>query len=257
MLITAITILVLVIVKDRYFETRAIRALDDIRTASTDHQTQLTKWIVEHLTPTIISFDNRNDVLGQASSIIDTAISEPHDADRYVMFTGSAALYKDLEDQETDADTPLAKYRSAMARLSNSTCHATRYISLLEPSDFKRRGEDTRVHYLKWIDKQITLVERNPNYSLYNCPRAPSWGSSRSSIYTARALLDIVGEGEVGNLIQGEQLAQELAKGKKRLFEINAVVKPIVYNKPSLLKYVKDLKEASSSETGESKHSAS
>ncbi len=245
MLITALSILILVIVKDRYFETRAIRALDDVTELSADHHKKLTKWIEDHLSPTIVSLDRRDDVLSKASSIIDTAISEKHDAERYVIFTGSAALYKDIDEQDSDADTPLAKYRSAMARLSNSSVHATRYISLLDPIDYGKRGETTRADYLKWIEKQITLVERNPNYSLWNCPRAPSWGSSRSSIFTAKVLLDIVGNGESGILIRGEQVAQNLAKRTRDLFEISAVVKPVIFKKAALLDYVRRLRESS------------
>jgi hypothetical protein len=251
MLITSVGLLVLVIVKDRYFETLAIRALENITKVSEDHQRTLTKWIQDHLSPTIISLSNRNDVLAKASSIIDTAISEKHEPERYVVFTGSAALYKDIDEQETDTDTPLSKYRSAMARLTNSSVVATRYISLLDRTDFKRRGENTRADYIKWIEKQITLVERNPNYSLYHCPRAPNWGSSRSSIFTAKALLDIVGNGEGGILIRGEQVAQNLAESTKQLFEINAAVKPLIYDKPALLSYLKKLRGTDDAETND------
>jgi hypothetical protein len=160
------------------------------------------------------------------------------------VFTGSAALYRYIDDRENDGDTPVARYRSAMARLSNGAINATRYISLLEPDDYQRRGEKTRAEYVKWIEKQITLVERNPQYVLYNCPRAPTWGSSRSSIFTAKALLDIVGNGESGILIRGEQVAQDLTKSTRQLFEISAIVKPIVYDKPALLQYLKELRTA-------------
>ena len=219
MLITAVSIILLVIIKDRYFETRAIRALEDITTSSRDHHLKLTTWIVEHLTPTIISLDNQNKVLAQASGMINAAISEPNEPEQYVVFIGSAALYQDTDDQEADGDTPLSQYRTALARLASNAIHAVRYISLLEPSDYKRRGPGTRADYVKWIEKQITLVERNPHYFLYNCPRAPSWGSSRSSVFTVRALLDIVGNGESGILIRGEQVAQDLAKSTKDLLK--------------------------------------
>lgn len=243
MLITAISILLLVIIKDRYFETRAIQALEDITTSSREHHNKLTTWIVEHLTPTIISLDNQNKVLAQASSMITAAISEPNETEQYVIFSGSAALYQDPEDQEADADTPLSQYRTAMARIASNAISAVRYISLLEPSDYKRRGPGTRADYVKWIEKQITLIERDPHYYLYNCPRAPSWGSSRSSIFTARALLDIVGNGESGILIRGEQVAQDLAKSTKELFETRAIVKPVVYDKPMLINYLKKLED--------------
>jgi hypothetical protein len=248
MLITAITIMVLVMVKDRYFETTAIRTLEDVTAASDASWTRLTKWIVDNLTPTIISLPDRDKVLEQASSIINTAISEKNEGESYVVFTGSAALYRDLEDQESDADTPLAQYRTAMARLASDTVHCVRYISLLEVSDYRRRGSITKEDYVKWIEKQIGLVERNPHYFLYNCPRAPSWGSSRSSIFTARAMLDVVGNGESGILIRGDQVSQDIARSSKELFEERALVKPVVYDKPMLMKYLKTLTASTTSD---------
>lgn len=243
MLITSITIMVLVMLKDRWFETKAIRTLEDLNTASHQHYADLTGWITKQLTPTIISLNDSDKVLKEASNIINVAIKEPSDAEKYVVFTGSAALYKDPPNEESDAETALASYRTAMARLGSETIPVVRYISLLEPSDYKRRGEQTRDAYIKWLEKQISLIERNPQYLLFDCPRAPSWGSSRSSIFTARALLDIVGNGQTGILIRGDQVAQDLKNSSKELFE-QAAVQPVVHNKPTLLKYMKSLKDS-------------
>jgi hypothetical protein len=245
MLITSLTIMVLVMLKDRWFETKAIRTLEDLNTASEQHHKNLTTWITKQLSPTIISLNNTDQVLEQATNLVNIAIKEPSDAEKYVVFTGSAALYKDPPNEELDTETPLAGYRTAMARLGSETIQVVRYISLLEPMDFKRRGVETRAEYIKWLEKQVQLVERNPHYLLLNCPRAPSWGSSRSSIFTARALLDIVGNGQTGILIRGDQVAKDLKNSSKELFE-KAAVQPVAFHKPALLNYIKSLQRIQS-----------
>jgi hypothetical protein len=248
MLITSITILLLVMLKDRYFEATAVRTLEDITAASKQSSDELIGWIKKQLTPTIISLDESGKVLAHASNIITAAIKEPSEGEKYVVFTGSAALYKDVESEESDGNTPLAQYRTAMAELGNDTVRVERYICLLEPPDYRKRGQKTREAYIKWLEKQISLVERNPRYLLYHCLRAPSWGGSRSSIFTARAFLDIVGNGQSGVLIRGDQVAQDLKNSSKDLFFERAIVKPVVYDKPALLKYIRSLETSHSAE---------
>ncbi len=242
MLLTSLTIILLVILKDRWFETKAIRALENVTVASEDHYKSLTTWIQERLNPTIISLKGEK-VLQEASNIINAAIKEPSDAEKYVVFAGSAALYKDPPNEDLDTESPLASYRTSMAKLGSETIPVVRYISLMDPKDFKRRGSQTKEDYLKWLEKQINLIERNPQYHLLNCPRAPGWGSSRSSIFTARALLDIVGNGISAVLIRGDQVAQDLKNSSKELFEEKAVVKPFLYDKSALVTYIKKLKD--------------
>jgi hypothetical protein len=250
MLITSITILILIMLKDRYFEATAIRTLEDITAASKQSSDELTGWIKNQLTPTIISLDKSEDVLTQASNIIDVAIKEKSEGEKYVMFTGSAALYRDPPNEESNAETPLASYRTAMAGLSSEAIRVDRYISLLEPLDYKRRAPETRAEYMRWLEKQMSLVG-NPRYRLLNCPRAPTWGSSRSSIFTARAVLDIVGNGQTGILIRGDEVAQDLKNSSRELFE-RAVVRPILYDKPTLLNYIKKLGQSQTPKSDQS-----
>ena len=252
MLVTSLLIMLLVILKDRWFETKAIRALEDITVASEKHYKSLTTWIQDRLNPTIISLEDGK-VLSEASNIINAAIKEPSEAEKYVVFAGSAALYKDPPNEDLETESPLASYRTSMAKLGSETISVKRYISLMDARDYRRRGPKTKEDYRRWLEKQITLIERNPKYQLFNCPRAPSWGGSRSSIFTARAFLDIVGNGLSAVLIRGDQVAQDLKNSSALLFEEKAAVKPILYDKPALLTYMKNLEADEEQPDGDSR----
>ena len=77
----------------------------------------------------------------------------------------------------------------------------------LDKGEYRKRVVETRIAYKKWLAKQISLLERNPNYAFFDCLRAPKWGSSRSSVFTERAVIDVIGNGKSGVLIRGEQVA--------------------------------------------------
>src|SRR5687768_5941766 len=60
---TAITILIISMFRDRFFETRAIRTLDEIKTYSEHEIQELRQWIISNLEPTIISLNSNESVL--------------------------------------------------------------------------------------------------------------------------------------------------------------------------------------------------
>lgn len=242
LLITALTIMIVSMLKDRLFETTAVRTLEDIKENSEKSWRSLTEWVTTHLSPTIISLHAREEVLKEATDLISTVITEPSKSNRFIVYIGSGDLLKDPPHDE-EGSTPLTEYQSVIARVKNDAVEVTRYISLLDKSDYHKRIPATQAAYKKWLIKQISLLEVNPNYTFYDCPRAPKWGSSRSSIFTQRALLDVVGNGQSGVLIRGEQVAQELLEGSKELFE-DAGVKPSVYESSRLQAYLDNLEES-------------
>src|SRR6266404_4556727 len=239
MLITAVTILVLSMIQHRFFDTVTIKNLEEMKASSKESWNDLTGWIKTHLSPTIISLNDNDDVLNAASDMINAALQEPTQTNKFVDYVGSGDLLKDPP-QSDDGDSAATIYQSATARLRNDAVRTTRYISLLDTSDYQRRLPKTQVAYKAWIAKQINLLEGNPRYTFYDSPRAPKWGSSRSSIFTKRALLDVVGNGLTGVLVRGDQVAQELLKGSKDLFE-TAGIKPSVYDVTRLKAYLKSL----------------
>lgn len=247
-LITAVTILVLSVWKDWFIGGTTVKNLDDMKLASKESWLSLTDWIKTHLSPTIISLKDNEDVLKAASEMIDVALKETTEANKFVIYVGSGDLLRDPP-QSDDRDSPVTTYQSAIARLRNEGVQTTRYISLLDVADYQRRIPKTQSAYKAWIAKQIGLLEGNPRYIFYDSPRAPKWGSSRSSIFTKRALLDVVGNGLTGVLVRGDQVAQELLRGSQDLFE-TAGVKPSVYSDTRLKAYLQSLDGHANSPNG-------
>lgn len=238
-LLTAIVIMIISMLRDRQFETTAVRTLEDIKTISDDKWTHLTTWITDHLSPAILSLDSREKVLRQATDLINTASREATESNRYIVYVGSGDLLKDPPNEESEKDNPAMAYQSSIQSAKNDQITMVRYISLLDDEDFKRRIHQTQTDYLRWLDKQITNLEGNRNYTFWDCPRAPKWGSSRSSIFTERALLDVIGNGQTGVLIRGDQISNALLKGSTELFRKQPGVEPAQYN-PDRLKAHRD-----------------
>lgn len=239
MLITAVTILVLSMIQGHLFDTVTIKNLEEMKLSSIESWTTLTNWIKTNLSPAIISLKDNSEVLNAASDMINATLEEPTQENKFVVYVGSGDLLKNPP-QSDEGESPATTYQSAIARLKNDEVKTTRYISLLDISDYRRRIRRTQSAYKAWIAKQIGLLEGNPRYTFYDSPRAPKWGSSRSSIFTKRALLDVVGNGVTGVLVRGDQVAQELLKGSQDLFE-TAGVKPSVYNSTRLKGYLQNL----------------
>jgi len=238
-LATTLTVMAMSMMKDRFFQTMAVRTLEDIKDDSQTQATELKEWIIDRLNPAIISLEGRDKVLGQAASIIQDASDEKTQGYRYVVYFGSGELNKEPAATE-DRNSPLNDYRSAIAQLGNKGVRLTRYISLLEPSDQRLRWPNRQDEYKSWITKQIVLLEQNPGYELFDCPRAPSWGSTRSSIITARALLDVVGNGQSGVLIRGDEVAQDMLKSSREILK-TAHVPPLLRDAQSLRTYLQRL----------------
>lgn len=232
MLITAVTIMLVSMFKDRLFDTVTIKNLDEMKHSSRESWEMLTTWITTNLSPTIMSLGSNKDVLRVASDMLNTTLKEPSDPNKFVVYIGSGDLLRDPPPSDEE-NSPATDYESALARIRNDGVPITRYISLLDKGDYQRRIPKTQAAYRSWLTKQIALLEGNPHYSFYDSPRAPKWGSSRSSMITQRALLDVVGNGLSGVLIRGDQVAEEILKGSKNLFE-TAGVKPSVYKSTRL-----------------------
>jgi hypothetical protein len=243
MLGMTVLILIILVFRDRLFETNSIRNLEEMKNNTSQSVTNLEKWIKHNLSPIIVSLETNELVLEQANDIINFALTEDKADHQYLMYVGSGDLYKDPPPtEETESHTAIGDYMGTMSLVTSNRLNVTRYISLLDPAEYKKRDPEVREAYLRWLKKQISLLERNPNYVFFNCLRAPKWGSSRSSIFTERAVLDVIGNGLSGVLIRGEQVARTLREGSQTLF-INAANKPEQYSKSLLETYVGELGE--------------
>lgn len=241
---TAIAIMIISILRDRYFEITAIRTLDGIQEHARKDASSLQGWIRKTLTPTIISLDSRDKVLREAADMILKAINEVSKSKKHIMYVGSGDLLKDnVDDEDADKKTAASEYESVMSQVMNDSIPVVRYISLLEDVDFLKRVPSTREAYKNWLKKQIRNLERNERYSFYESLRAPKWGSSRSSIFTSSAVLDVVGNGESGILIRGDQVADDLKRTSKTLFERREGIQPRLRTSSDLKEYLEHIEE--------------
>lgn len=140
-----------------------------------------------------------------------------------------------------DQPDPSQKYRSAMADLARTGVPIDRYIHLFTPIEYTGRGPGFQKKYLEWIDRQINTLRENPRYRLWTTPRAGAWGGSRSSIVTRRVVLDIVGDGEGGFIVQSTDVAATLRQATIKFFEDAPLNKPVQYDVSDLMRYKDDL----------------
>src|SRR5207249_9334313 len=109
-----------------------------------------------------------------ASDMINSTLLEPTEANKFVVYVGSGDLLRQPPPSD-DGDSPVTAYQSVIARLKNDGVNTTRYISLLDVTDYQRRLPKTKAAYKAWLSKQIDLLDGNPHYTFYDTPRAPKW----------------------------------------------------------------------------------
>jgi hypothetical protein len=221
--IVSVVILLVSIIKDINIDKNVDTALDDMRSMLEKTKEDLQALIKTNLRPRIIALDSREKVLRAASEILFDAIQEQPDK-RFVVFIGAASLSTQTALQTPDKDeetiSPAEEYNTRLLNLDGAKVPVKRYIALIKPKDFNSRRPETRKQYLQWLRKQIGLLKDNSKYVLVDCGRAQPWGGSRSSIITSGAFLDIVGEGDSGFLIKGEEIATTLKESSEKLFSM-------------------------------------
>jgi hypothetical protein len=240
-LIIAVLMLFVAILNDRLFDTKALRTLEDIKNTSEKKVEQIQQVIADQLTPSLLELSEPDQVLHYAADLINVARKEVTPTEKFLLYIGSGDLLKEPpEIHDLDRNSPAMEYQSAVSAARNDHMQVDRYICLIEPWDFQRRQQPTREGYRAWVLKQIENLERNPNYTFWHTMRAPQWGSSRSSIFTSRAMLDVVGNGNSGVLVRGEKISGAIKKGSKALFE-NTFVPPVQYTSTQLRGYLESL----------------
>jgi len=219
--IVSVAILLGAIFKDVHLDRNVETALSDFRWSLDKAKEEIRDILEKDLRPRIIHLDSADKVLKAASDVLLEAVHETQEH-RFVVFIGAASLstLKFPATTSTDEDTmsPVEEYNTRLMNLEGARVPVKRYVSLVKPADFKKRKPDTRRDYLRWFEKQIGLLKDNPKYTLIDCYRAQPWGGSRSSIITHKSFLDIVGEGDSGFLITGEEVARTLKDSSERLF---------------------------------------
>jgi len=242
MLAMVVLILTILMFRERFFEKISIKNLDEMKTNSQKTWDEIRTWISANLSHVLVALPNNEEVLRQASEIIRKEISKTNPADRRIVYVGSGDLYKDpppLPEGE-DPNTPLSNYISTMQAVKNNQVNVARYISLLDEIEYAKRVEPTRQAYKKWIAKQIFLLEQNVKYEFYDCMRAPKWGSSRSSVFTEHAVLDVIGPGTSGFVVRGEQVARTVRQASETLF-LTAANLPVKKEIQHLTEYLEKL----------------
>lgn len=192
--------------------------------ATTAEPGSLESLIRANLIPRMQTYSGIDAVCGIAAETISEAHAATEDAYRFVTFYGSASLStiaaqskrfgkrRDIEERDEDFQSPEQIYRGALEAAASDQMRIRRYIRLFTPEEFDARGQATRREYVEWIEAQYHQLMRNPNYRLTDVVRAPLWGSNVARIVTNFRLLEIVGDGEAGLLIIGEDVADAIRR---------------------------------------------
>ena len=130
------------------------------------------------------------------------------------------------------------RFRQAFTELLTSAdpVDIKRYIHLFTPDYFKGRSQEIRSEYLNWLETQANNLEACSSYILVDAKRAADWGSTKSSIITTKGFIDVIGRGEGGILVKGEDIARLV---KARTVEMVTAYlteqnKPVQYSRGNL-----------------------
>ena len=118
-------------------------------------------------------------------------------------------------------------YKNAFEALLLPTNNAivTRFIRLFDDKEFAARSSAFRQKHLDWLASEIQRVTNSDRYLFARSPRAPAWGTARSTIITRSAILDIIGEGDGAFFIKGGDIAKTVKDRTVDYFN-SAVEKP-------------------------------
>lgn len=112
-------------------------------------------------------------------------------------------------------ETPSEKLEKTRAKAEAQGVRFDRYVRLFDEKNFMGRSPGIRYAYLVWLQGQISLLTRSPLHTLYNARRAPRWKAIRSSVASDTTFVDILGDGESGFAIRGEQFAKSQKRNSK------------------------------------------
>lgn len=243
MFITCVAVLVAAIFKDLYLDRNIDRGLDDVRVIARRTREDVNDLLETNLQPRITALDSPEKVIRSAIDILQEASQVPKE-ERFVVFIGAGSLSSEPDSTAPEDRVSLSEdYKNRLVALDAAKVKVTRYIALFDSKPNPPRKKETVKRYLAWMDKQMAMLASHSHYTLVNSPRAQPWGGSRSSIITSRAYLDIVGEGEAGFLVRGEEIARTLHRSSEKLLSTANNEKPYKGDSESLerLKKKKEL----------------
>lgn len=185
---------------------------------------RLTHKLNEHLVPRLDILGGLERVCEEAAATVAEAHSASENRYRYITFYGSASLStvhaggrrfgtrRASEEKDEDIQTPEQVYSGALEAAATDHVRIRRYIRLFSDEELRSRGRAVQEEYLVWLRSQYFQLRRNPNCRLTDVVRAPFWGSNVARIVTHRRLLELVGNGEAGLLLVGEDLSEAIRR---------------------------------------------
>jgi len=119
-----------------------------------------------------------------------------------------------INSSETE-ETPSERLDKARTKAERENVRFDRYVRLFDDKNFLGRSPEIRNAYLVWLGGQISLLTRSPLHTLYNARRAPRWKAIRSSVASETSFVDILGDGESGFVIRGDQFAKSQRRNSR------------------------------------------
>ena len=114
----------------------------------------------------------------------------------------SALIYEDDEEQ-----SPFQIYQGILEEAASRNATIVRFVSLPKREELQGRSTKWANDYARWLENQISQINRNASFFLVDSPRCPRWGSAGARILVGENIFDITRKGGGTMQIRDERIA--------------------------------------------------
>jgi len=206
------------------FDRRTKINLRDVKRSTENLREEIRESIAENLRPSITVLIGKDEVRRAAAKLFSEVLECSDINDKFIHHFGAANLSptsEEIRDSQSNDDTEessIERLGNVIEQINDSSngIQIFRHLRIWKPEQFKTRSPKLQEDFLKWLENQIKLMQAGPNYQIVDSRRAPVWGDSRNSIVTAFGYLDVVGDGENGFHISGQEISQRMRELLRR-----------------------------------------
>lgn len=224
---------------------RAERSIDRLESITEEHLGEIKDTVTARIRPRVEPLSNTEDLAEEGARYVREVRRDETYRKNGIVYVGSLGLgsrtsLASAEGHGTSGeDNACADYIAEQTLLTKDRIRQERHICLIEPDAFSKRGSRFRHSYLSWTTRQVQLLQDNPEYYLFNRPRAPRWGASTSWMFAGPAGLQIVGDGVAGTLILGDTVVNNVKAAILNYLEDGK--SPVRYSSEQLEEYRQEL----------------
>lgn len=157
--------------------------------------------------------NSKEDLIGKIGKLYEEAAKLrkecPEIQQRIVLFGASdiQPMPSEESDDSDEEETSFDLHRRGRLAAEEQGVVFERFIRFFDETSFLGRSRDIQENYVVWLDDQVSAMRRYSGYILCDAKRAPRWKAIRSSIISSNSFIDILGDGDAGFVIHGEEFA--------------------------------------------------